>query len=71
LNDQLDPNANKFVNQGYNNIEYPQTSNQTAMRQPYVQQQQQQQPSGTRIIPIQMESARSPQFNDNTIVMQR
>lgn len=66
---QLDPNANKFVNQGYNNIEFPQTPQQP-MR-PYVQAQKQQQPAGTRIIPIQVEGARAPQQNENTIVIQR
>jgi hypothetical protein len=69
-----DPNANKFVNQGYNNIEYPQSPQQAAPR-PYVQvqqtqQQQQQQQAGTRIIPIQIEGGRAPQ-GDNSIVMQR
>jgi hypothetical protein len=72
-----DPNANQFVNQGYNNIEFSPTPQQQQAR-PYVQQQQQpmpqqqqyQQPAGTRIIPIQVEGARSPQF-DQTIVMQK
>lgn len=75
---QKDPNANKFVNQGYNEYEYPTSSQRSYTPQP--QQQQQQQPalqSGTRIIPIQMEGSRSPQMminnnnNENTIVMQR
>lgn len=64
-----DPNANQFVNQGYNDIQFPQVTQQQA--RPYVQPQQQfQQPTGTRIIPIQMEGSRSPQ-NDQTVVMQR
>lgn len=61
----IDPNANKFVNQGYNNIDYPQTQQQTA--RPFVQRPQQ--PAGTRIIPIQVEGATQP--NENTIVIQR
>lgn len=61
------------MNQGYNNIEYP--TQQQQMR-PYAQTQRQQQqqppqPAGTRIIPIQVEGARAPQQNENTIVMQR
>jgi hypothetical protein len=64
----LDPNANQFVNQGYNNINYPPS--------PRVVQQQPPQQSGTRIIPIQIEGAnnyqtRSPQSGDQTVVMQR
>lgn len=67
-----DPNANQFVNQGYNNIEFPQAPQQAS--RPYVQtqlpQQQAQQSAGTRIIPIQVEGSRSPP-NDQTVVMQR
>lgn len=57
------------MNQGYNNIEFPSTQ-----QRPYVQSQrqqpQQQQQAAMRIIPIQVEGARSPQ-NENTIVLQR
>lgn len=77
-----DPNANKFVNQGYGEYEYPIKSNlgqqQRAYQspQPQQQQQQQRQPSlqaGTRIIPIQVEgnTRASPNNESNTIVMQR
>lgn len=70
--DFSDPNANQFVNQGYNNIEFPQVVQQSrpATQAPKPQQQQQcQQPAGTRIIPITVE--RSPQPNEQTVVLQR
>lgn len=68
----LDPNANQFVNQGYNDIEFPQPTPQFT-RPSYVQkvqqpQQQQQQPAGTRIIPIQIEGSQSP---NHTVILQR
>lgn len=66
----LDPNANQFVNQGYNNISFagPQSQSPRAM------QPLQQQPSGTRIIPVQIERSngsqnRSP-YPEQTVVMQ-
>lgn len=66
----VDPNANQFVNQGYNNIEFPQQPTAKAFTQAQKpQQQQQQQTAGTRIIPIQVE--RSPQPNEQTVVLQR
>lgn len=72
-----DPNANQFVDQGYNNIDFPSTAqpprnyaqNQKLQQQPQ-QQQQFQQSAGVRIIPIQVEGARSPQ-TEQTVVMQR
>lgn len=58
------------MSQGYNNIEFPQQTQQQPMR-PYVQGQKPQ-PAGTRIIPIQVEGgARATPQNENTIVMQR
>jgi hypothetical protein len=71
-----DPNANKFVNQGYNNIEFPQQQQSrpyVQAQRPQQQQQQMQQPAGTRIIPIQVEGGARvmPQSDNNTIVMQR
>lgn len=78
-----DPNANQFVNQGYNNIDFttgqptqPQTQQQAprtyaqaqAQKPPQVQFQPQQ--AGTRIIPIHVEGGRSPQV-EHTVVMQR
>lgn len=72
----LDPNANQFVNQGYNNIDFPPQSSarpftpvQTPVQKPMQQQQQFQQPAGTRIIPIQVE--RSPLPNDQTVAFPR
>jgi hypothetical protein len=59
---KVDPNANKFVNQGYNNIDYPQQQS----ARPFVQRPQQ--PAGTRIIPIQVEGTTQP--NENTTVIQ-
>jgi hypothetical protein len=68
----LDPNANQFVNQGYNDIEFPQPTtqfNRPSYVQPKVQpQQQQQQPAGTRIIPIQIEGS---QPSANVVMLQR
>ncbi|CAH1710803.1 unnamed protein product [Chironomus riparius] len=58
---KVDPNANKFVNQGYNNIDYPQQQSARS----FIQRPQQ--PAGTRIIPIQVEGT---QPNENTIVIQ-
>lgn len=69
-----DPNANKFVQQGYGEYEYPSNLSHQPQR-PFQPQQQRQQPSlqsGTRVIPIQVESTFAPQNNENnTIVMQR
>jgi hypothetical protein len=79
---KTDPNANQFVNQGYNNIDF--TTGQPQQPQPqqqaprtYAQAQAQKPPqvqfqpqsAGTRIIPIHVEGSRSPQV-DHTVVMQ-
>lgn len=67
MSKNLDPNANKFVNQGYNDYSYPSKAQQ---QQP--QQQRQQPQTGTRIIPIQVEGTRaSPNDNTATVVMKR
>ncbi|XP_070505303.1 putative mediator of RNA polymerase II transcription subunit 26 isoform X2 [Chironomus tepperi] len=63
---KVDPNANKFVNQGYNNIDYAPTQQQPA--RPF-NQRPQQTAAGTRIIPIQVEGAQT-QPNENTIIIQ-
>lgn len=66
----LDPNANQFVNQGYNNIDFSPSPNQAprSYGQPQFQQpagQQPQQQAGVRIIPIKVEGATTP------VIMQR
>jgi hypothetical protein len=67
-----DPNANQFVNQGYNNISFSESPRM--MPQQQQQQQQPQYPSGTRIIPIQIEGNNNYQnrtpFGEHTVVIQ-
>lgn len=62
----IDPNVNQFVNQGYNNINYPQNAQSPRVFSPPIQQS-----GSARIIPIQVEGARSPIYNDQPFVMQR
>lgn len=69
LNSFTDPNANQFVNQGYNDIDFSQQPTQPRPYMQKVQQQPQQQQTGTRIIPIQVEGAQSQQ--NNTVILQR
>jgi hypothetical protein len=69
---RTDPNANQFVNQGYNDIDFSQPLTHPSMR-PYMQKTQQQQPAlptqqGTRIIPIQVEGL---QPQSHTVILQR
>ncbi|CAO1307363.1 unnamed protein product [Diamesa serratosioi] len=52
---KIDPNVNQFVNQGYNNINYPQNAQSPRVFSPPIQQS-----GAARIIPIQVEGARSP-----------